>query len=312
VWDAVTSRQLRVMRHEKWVRAMAVSPDGRYIASSSLDDTVRLWEAASGKEIYRLPGHGDHGGIRAIAFSADGRRFASWGDDWYLRVWDVRTGKALSEVRIRPSGREIKESDEDDTGAGRHEENFDLGVNLAELVHGAQRLLISFDYGRVVYVFDVPSGKELRKLESEEFQDISLLAVSPNGKLLLTIGRKTTLKLKDGVRPLAAQNQSILLRELQTGRIIWKQDLPTIGPGAVTFSSDGKQMAASLPRTSNEIRVWDVETHEELARIKDVPGITWSRSLAFSPDGKWLGCGQRNTSVLIWDLQRLARNSKTD
>jgi WD40 repeat protein len=59
-------------------------------------------------------------------------------------------------------------------------------------------------------------------------------------------------------------------------------------------------MAASLREPYNEIRVWDVETQEQLASIKDVR-IDWNRSLAFSTDGKWLGCGQSDTTVLIWN-----------
>ncbi len=92
------------MPHGHWVRAIAVSPDGRFLASSSLDDFVRLWDLSSGKEVYKLPGHGLHGGRRTVGFTPDGRRFLSWGDDLYLRIWDVQTGKVLIENAVRPPG----------------------------------------------------------------------------------------------------------------------------------------------------------------------------------------------------------------
>jgi WD40 repeat protein len=102
VWDPATSRQLSELQHEYWVRDIAVSPDGSKLASSALDDTVRLWDLDTGQEIYRLPGHGRQGGTRAVGFSADGQSFGSFGDDCYLRMWDVRTGKALLEHQIGP------------------------------------------------------------------------------------------------------------------------------------------------------------------------------------------------------------------
>ena len=65
IWDAATGIDRRRLPHGHWVRAIAVSPDGRFLASSSLDDSVRLWDISNGKEVYKLPGHGLHGGNRA-------------------------------------------------------------------------------------------------------------------------------------------------------------------------------------------------------------------------------------------------------
>ena len=104
LWDAATGIERRRLPHRHWVRAIAVSPDGRFLASSSLDNSVRLWDISSGKEVYKLPGHGLHGGRRTVGFTPDGRRFLSYGDDLYLRIWDVRTGKALTENAVRPPG----------------------------------------------------------------------------------------------------------------------------------------------------------------------------------------------------------------
>ena len=104
LWAAATGAERRRLQHGHWVRAIAVSPDGQFLASSSLDNSVRLWELSSGKDVFKLPGHGLHGGHRAVRFTPDGRRFLSFGDDRYLRIWDVRTGKALTENAVRPPG----------------------------------------------------------------------------------------------------------------------------------------------------------------------------------------------------------------
>src|SRR5262249_45039411 len=97
LWDATTARHRRKIHVPgDWVRAVAVSPDGSWLATADLGDrdAVRLWDLSTGRQGYRLAGHGRMGGRRALAFSRDGKRLASWGDDMYLRLWNVRLGKA--------------------------------------------------------------------------------------------------------------------------------------------------------------------------------------------------------------------------
>jgi len=73
------------------VHSVAISPDGKVLASGSDDRTVRLWDLHTGKELTTLKGHADH--VNGVAFGPDGKTLASASDDKTVRVWDLRAAR---------------------------------------------------------------------------------------------------------------------------------------------------------------------------------------------------------------------------
>jgi len=82
--------------HREGISTVAFSPSNRLIASASGDETVKVWDAKTGNELFTL--HGHKGAVRAIAFSPDSLRLASAGEDGSIRIWDVDSHRELARV----------------------------------------------------------------------------------------------------------------------------------------------------------------------------------------------------------------------
>jgi WD domain, G-beta repeat/Tetratricopeptide repeat len=81
---------------------VAFSPDGQRLASGSSDQTAKIWDSATGKELFALKGHA--GSVGSVAFSPDGQRLASGSADQTVRIWDSATGKELSALKGHAGG----------------------------------------------------------------------------------------------------------------------------------------------------------------------------------------------------------------
>ncbi|WP_170067892.1 helix-turn-helix domain-containing protein [Lentzea guizhouensis] len=84
-------------RHDGPVRALAMSPDRRLMASAGEDGMILLWDTATRQPVGELRGH--NGTVTALAFSPDSTRLASGGDDHAAVVWDVGSRSAWATLR---------------------------------------------------------------------------------------------------------------------------------------------------------------------------------------------------------------------
>jgi WD40 repeat protein len=67
---------------------VSFSPDGERIVSGSSDNTVKVWDAATGQETLTLKGHSS--AVWSVSFSPDGQRIVSGGGDMTVKIWDAR------------------------------------------------------------------------------------------------------------------------------------------------------------------------------------------------------------------------------
>jgi WD40 repeat protein len=95
LWDIAKRQFLRTLGPHPWrVYAICFSPDSRFVASSSWEGDIRIFEVATGKEVIApLYGHGS--GVHALSFSQNGATLVSGGDDSSVRFWNVATGREV-------------------------------------------------------------------------------------------------------------------------------------------------------------------------------------------------------------------------
>jgi WD40 repeat protein len=267
---------------------LAFSPDGKLVATGE-GSTVRLWEAATGKEMG--PDGGHRGPVTSLII-APGGVGASRGGDNTVRLWEGATGKERSRfpapegttcVALAPDGRLAALG------------NADGSVRLHETA----------------------AGKELHKLKGHA-NGTGAVAFSPDGKTLASRGSAdNTIRLYDAATGKELRQITIPGPEAPAGAGAVMIRVGALGFGGfglgLVFSPDGKTLASpvlvenaqTLPAgaggTPNSLTLWDVSSG------KEIHSISLSRhhgfaSFAFSPDGRTLAAENLDQTVSLWEV----------
>ena len=103
IYDANSGAEVNLLTgYTGWVSSVAFSPDGLTLAGGSWDDTIRLWDARTGKHRQTMEHEGT---VTCVVYSPDGLKLASGSWDKTIRLWNVRTGKAYRFFRAHIGSR---------------------------------------------------------------------------------------------------------------------------------------------------------------------------------------------------------------
>jgi len=292
--------------HEGSVRALAFSPEGRFVVTGGADRMVRLWDAASGKELRRFEGHSDE--IYAVAASRDAKRIVSAGRDRAVRIWDGDSGKLLHKlvghtdlvraVAISADGKRALSGGEDrsvmywNTETGKEIRSWanPQGAVTAVALSADGRAALAGSRDGTVRGWNAHNGGPLGKLSVRHGGEVYAVAFSPNGKWALSGGN----------------DKMVRLWSVETGEETKRFAGHANAVIHVTFAPDGRRAFSGSSRYQSAdrvVRVWDVATGQEVPG-KGVEMDNAVEAAAFAPDGSTVLLSHPGVGLRLWRIEK--------
>jgi WD40 repeat protein len=320
--------------HSLPVPALALTVDGRRLASASLDMTVKVWDAESGRLLRTLAGHPEP--WISVAFSRDGRRVAAGGAGATVEIWEVETGKKLqslaqgsapvTSIAFSLDGRQILAGTESviriwdlATGQIAHTLEGHTKPVLSVTLSRDSRRIVSAGADNTVRIWDAQTFKLLQTLEGHSAPVVAV-ALSPDGRTIAS----------------ASMDKSVRIWDAESGKSERTLGIHSTSVFSIAFSRDGRRLASgSLDGT---IKLWDLTAPKMVRAIKAHPGrpidvagiasgsflgatsgdfsgvvteaISWlvsgavpgTYALAFSLDGTRLFSSGGDSTIRLWDI----------
>ncbi|MBC7869939.1 MAG: TIR domain-containing protein [Chitinophagaceae bacterium] len=314
--------------HQSWVRAVAFSPNGEFLASGANDNTLCIWDArglAYGENppIAAIDAH--QASVWSVAFSSDGGLLASCSNDSTVRLWDMDHlpqpyefarfsdhHEPVYSVAFSSDGRLLASASYDKSvhirdisrirATGREE-------GLVALAHASHVYGVTFSpnvdnsYPPVIVTASQDSTIRLWEVDSQNLRAMSrvkplflightswvnAITFSPNGALLASTSKDKTIRLWDMVKM-----REVACLAGHTEEVI-----------GVAFSPDGRLLASTSK--DKTIRLWDLANQRELSVIRGHQ--SWANSVIFSPDGTLLATASGDSTIKFWGVGRGAAN----
>ncbi|MFB7928237.1 helix-turn-helix domain-containing protein [Streptomyces sp. NPDC056039] len=271
----------RLVSGNEPVHSLAVSTDGRTVATHSKDGKVRIWELPGGRLRHTFTGPGSS---EVVALSADGRTLAvatSGGADTVIGLWDPATGRRISTFTVldgavggmvfSPDGRTVAAASatavrmwDVATGRSRHSFTSDSPRSIAFGPDG--NTVVAASYSGQVRTWDVATGRTRTAHESEI--DGQVVAISPDGRTYAVV----------------RGDRSVQLRDVVTGKVRRTISDGPIGVNEVAFAPDGRTLA--IRGGEDTVRLWDIASGTALGTMTAGHRGRWLTNVALGADGR--------------------------
>ena len=295
----IGTKLLTYTGHAAEIYMVRWSPDGTRLASCSVDNTVQVWEASTGRLLLAYRGHADV--VSSIAWTSNGLLLASGSWDTTVQIWEASSGRTLrtykcfggiSSVAWSPDEMRLASSWNNNTiqvwavnavwefNIGRpfpYHGHTDIVRSVAWSPDGMR--LVSGSNDRTVRVWDVNSGRILHTCKG--FADSVLsVAWSPNGMLVAS----------------SSADRMVQVWEASSGRLLHTYAGHAAGVSSVAWSPDGTRLVTGAD--DKTVRVLEVNSGRMLRTYTGHTDEVWS--VAWSPDGTRLASGSKDGTVQVW------------
>ena len=285
--------------HDGQVIALALAPDGSWLASAGHDGEVRLWDSATGSLRHTLRRHGSW--ITALAAAPNGTWLASAGHDGEVRLWDSATGSLRHTLRrhgswitalaAAPDGTWLASAAADGevrvwdpaTGALRHTRADHIGpVTAFAAAYDGTWLASAGDDG-TVRICD-PAAGGLHHTFTDHIGPVTALAAACDNSWFASSETDDI----DGV---------LRVRESVTGAVRHTFTGHIGGVAALAVAPDGAWFASA--GHDGTVRVWEPASGAELHTLTGhIGGVA---ALAVAPDGAWFASAGHDGTVRVWE-----------
>jgi WD40 repeat protein len=317
--------------HTGSVNACAVSPDGTWIVSASADNTLRIWDAASGTERATLSGHA--GSVTACCVSPDGTWIVSASEDGTLKIWDAANGSERATLTghagrvyacaVSPDGTWIVSA-----GADSSVKVWDVerGAVLDTLVgHNGAVMgcavspdgtwIVSASADETLKIWVAATGTERATLGSHA-SGANACCVSPDGTRIVSAGDDSGPPDTDNdcysptVDPHMLGSWTLSRDDTWIGSVIGD---PTLNAplghirqvrGCATSPDGTWIVSASDDQT---LKIWDAATEAERATL--IGHASGVNACCVSPDGTWIVSASSDRTLKIWDAASAAKGA---
>ncbi|MBK9711505.1 MAG: protein kinase [Kouleothrix sp.] len=286
IWDAGSGTALATFPwHTLDVKAVAFSPDGKYLLSGAgkRDGSLVLTNLQTGQieRKFSFPVFGSN----SIAFTPDGKRAVTGmiipgGDDYAdvptldpelknisLILWDVATGSPIYKVT------DILATED------RHD-----SINTVVITPDGKQIIAATGAGSKILILDLETGKQVKTLDLNDGARSSSIALTPDGKYLIAGG----------------SDKTFIIWDMASGERIFNSPLQSAAVTAVALMGDGRYAASS---TEGEVYVWDLQTGQ---KIRSFSGHRREvNQLVFTADGRTLVSASRDGTTRVWRIETL-------
>ena len=297
----------RFAGHHSTVSRVAISADGQRLLSTSSgyievlpgDDSVRVWDAATGQELRRLEGSADEQ-VHSLAISAEGRRALTGGRT--IRLWDLESGQVLKEMQGNAADVAVTHEAWSIAFSPDYQQALSSGADSVrqwDLATGAEsrfpdgQQALSGGWDGTVRLWDLATGQEVRSLKTAAQQVISV-AFSLDGHLAAA-GSGSGWVNQQGKN---TDGNFVQVWDLATGQELHRLKTDHETATCLAFSPDGNRLLAAS-RYGFSTRLWDLNSGHELHHFN---GQWYAHAVAFAADGRQALCLDSNPHMGLWDV----------